>query len=114
MNILFVTADLAVHAGTMSAVGKSGGCGYPTATQWRVTESRPATAAEQYEHADLVAALAAEVASRRYWFTAPGCCDGQWSIRSAATLLHARIGWIATGQQEWGRTRDEFQCLEAA
>mgnify|MGYP003590219975 CR=1 FL=1 len=112
MNIIFVTADLTVHAGVMAAAGKSGGCGYPTATQWRVTESRQATADELAEHADLISALTAEVAPRRYWFTAPGIA-GRWAIRSAE-LLHARIGWLATGQQEWGRTRDEFQFLEAA
>ncbi len=110
MDIVFITADLAVHVGTMTPAGKSGGCGYPAATQWRVTESRPATSAEMAEHADLISSLTSEVAPRRYWFTAPGL-PGRWAIRSSTALLHARIGWLATGQQEWGRRGDEFQFL---
>lgn len=112
-NILFVTADLAVHTGEMYAAGKSGGCGLPVATQWRVRDSRPATPAELAEHTDLIAALSADVAERRYWFAPdgvralPGAWEPRWAIRGT-DRVHARIGWLATGQRDWGRTACEF------
>jgi hypothetical protein len=106
MNILFVTSELEIFAASMYAAGRSGGCGYPVATQWQVTDARPATDAEKAENAALVAAMTSDVLERRYWFAPPGG-KSRWAIR-ADVLVHARIGIPATGEREWGRTHYEF------
>ena len=102
--ILFVTADLAVFAATIGAEGKSGGCGYPVATQWMVDPEsvRPVTEAERAEHTDLIGQLIADVEPRRMLDR-----DGNWYIHADA-LLHARIGYTVTGRIAWGRANDEF------
>ena len=102
--VIFVTADLAVFAATIGACGKSGGCGYPVATQWMVDPEsiRPATAEECSEHAGLIAELIADVEQRRVWDSA-----GYWYIRGDV-CLHARIGYTITGRTAWGRSNHEF------
>lgn len=113
-EIMFVTADMEVWAADMAVEGKSGGCGLPVASQWRVRNARRATPAELAEHAALVAALTAEVESRRYLYVPTSLpSPGEWAIR-ADVDLYARIGWVATGQQEWGHRWGEFRFLVAA
>lgn len=113
MNILFVTADMAVHAADMYNAGKSGGCGYPVATQWRVRDARPATTEELADHEALVASLKAAVFERRYWYRKPTGEPGEWAIK-ADVPVYARLGYVVSGQQEWGRTHFEFDGMTTA
>jgi len=110
--VLFVTADLAVSYGEIYAAGRSGGCGLPVATAWRIDPEsvRPATDAERVEHAALIAEMTADVQSGRK-FDRDG---GYWYIASDTMLIHARIGYPVTGRLEWGRSKNEFwMCLYA-
>jgi len=101
--VFFVTADLAVYSATISAAGKTGGCGLPVATQWRVDPPsiRPATPAECAEHADLITEL-------RGWVEPRVRFDGERPYIAADVLLHARIGFPVTGRTQWGRSNFEF------
>ena len=101
--ILFVTADLAVYAATIGSAGKSGGCGFPVATQWMVDPAsiRPATAEEHAEHADLITEL-------REWVEPRIRFDNGQPYIAADVLLHARLGYPVTGRTAWGRSNHEF------
>jgi len=102
--VFFVTADLAVYSATISAAGKTGGCGLPVATQWRVDPPsiRPATPAECAEHSGLIAEL-------REWVEPRVRFDGDRPYIAADVLLHARIGYPVTGRTAWGRSDFEFR-----
>ena len=101
--IIFVTAGLEVFSGTIGAAGKSGGCGFPVATQWMVDPDsvRPITPAEREEHADLIAELLESVGPRIRF-------DNGQPYIAADVLLHARIGFTVTGRTQWGRSDYEF------
>ena len=101
--VFFVTADLAVYSATISAAGKTGGCGFPVATQWMIDPEsiRPATPAECTEHSGLVAEL-------QEWVKPRVKFDGEQPYIAADVLLHARIGYTATGRTVWGRSSFEF------
>ena len=101
--IIFVTAGLEVFSGTIGAAGKSGGCGFPVATQWMVDPAsvRPATAEECADHAALIAEL-------RGWVEPRVRFDGEQPYIAADVLLHARIGYPVTGRTQWGRSNHEF------
>ena len=103
IHILFVTADLAVYAATIGAAGKSGGGGFPIATQWMVDPAsiRPATAEECADHAGMIAEL-------RGWVEPRVRFDGERPYIAADALLHARIGYPVTGRTAWGRSNHEF------
>lgn len=94
--VLFVTADLAVSYGEIYAAGRSGGCGLPVATAWRIDPEsvRPATDAERVEHAALIAEMTTDVQSSRK-FDRDG---GHWYIASDTMLIHARIGYPVTAR----------------
>ena len=102
--ILFVPADLQVYAAEIGAAGKSGGCGFPVATQWMVDPAsvRPATAEEHAEHAGMIAEL-------REWVEPRVRFDGEQPYIAADVLLHARIGYPVTGRTQWGRSDYEFR-----
>ena len=102
--VIFVAADLAVYAAKIGAAGKSGGCGFPVATQWMVDPAsvRPATAEEHAEHADLIAEL-------REWVEPRVRFDGEQPYIAADALLHARIGYPISGRTQWGRSDYEFR-----
>ena len=102
--VIFVTADLAVYAATIGAAGKSGGCGFPVATAWRIDPEsiRPATPAECTEHAELIAEL-------REWVEPRVRVDGERPYISGDVPLHARIGYPVTGRTAWGRSDFEFR-----
>ena len=101
--ILFVPADLQVYAAEIGSAGKSGGCGFPVATQWMVDPAsvRPATAEEHAEHAGMIAEL-------REWVEPRVRFDGEQPYIAADVLLHARIGFTVTGRTQWGRSNHEF------
>lgn len=102
--VIFVTADLAVYSATISAAGKTGGCGFPVATAWKVDPPsiRPATPAECTEHAELIAEL-------QEWVKPRVKFDGEQPYIAADVLLHARIGFTVTGRTQWGRSDFEFR-----
>ena len=101
--VIFVPADLNVYAAEIGAAGKSGGGGYPVATQWMVDPEsvRPITEAERAEHAGLIAELQGWVEPRVRF-------DGERPYIAADALLHARIGFPITGRTQWGRSNFEF------
>ncbi len=119
MNIIYVTADLSVFTAEMYPAGKSGGCGLPVATQWRVRNERPLTEKESEANHPLILDLIEEVSARRYWSepdgirALPGAWTPGWRIKGTWPI-YARLAWIESGQREWGRWKDEFQYQTAA